>query len=473
MPNIREQQRRLSQWATDHPEARYRDLWNLISDPAWLAEAYQRIRGNAGANTPGVDRDTRDAWECNLPDRLAQLHQELRTGTYTPQPCRRVYIPKRNGKLRPLGIPALKDRIVQEAVRMAVEPIFEADFSEYSYGFRPHRSTQDAAVMIRRWMMAGKKMYYVIEGDIHAYFDTIHHRKLMALLKRRIADKQVLALIWQWLKAGVMEQGKFSATDEGTPQGGVISPLLANIYLHELDRYLHERFLDASHREKDQRRRLGGFNIGYVRYADDFVVFCNGSIDDVRRLKAEIAAFLTETLQLTLSDEKTTITQTLDGFDFLGFQFYLGHDRTGGLKPKMRIPRTRLVAIKEKIKALTADDRVFLDEAAIVKHLNAVLRGWGNYYRHLPASTAFSQIERYTFWRVVRWYRRKYQWSTAQVLTHRQTRDAGNQRLFAEWQNANGSRHQIRLVHLGRDIRYQPYCGRRVPNPFLGETTGQ
>jgi RNA-directed DNA polymerase len=469
VPNTREMQRRLSQWATDHPGESYRDLWNLVCDPAWLTEAYNRISGNAGARTPGVDRETRINWEKNLPDRIVALCEELRSGSYSPKPCRRVYIPKKNGKLRPLGIPALKDRVVQEALRMAIEPIYEADFLEYSYGFRPKRSAHDAATMIRRWMMARKRMYYVIEGDIKAYFDTIHHNKLMTLLKRRIADKKVLAVIWQLLKAGVMEDGLFSKTEEGTPQGGVISPLLANIYLHEFDRYLNDRFLSASHNEKTDRRRKGGYNIGYVRYADDFVVFCNGGIEQVRKLKADIARFLEDEMHLALSEEKTLITHTTEGFDFLGFQFYLGKDRSGGLKPKMRIPRQKIESIKEKIKQITADDQIFHDEAAIIKSLNKVIMGWGNYYQHVPASYAFNQVDHYAVWRVIRWYRRKYQWSTSQVLTNRQNREVGQRLLFAEWQNKDGARKQIRLAYLTRLVKFRTHDGRHIPNPYLSE----
>lgn len=469
MPNIREMQRRLSQWATDHPEERYRDLFNLVCDPGWLREAYYNISLNKGANTPGVDGVTHGRWERCFAENMEQLCQELRDGMYRPQPCRRVYIPKRSGKLRPLGIPTIRDRIVQEAVRMAIEPIFEADFLDCSYGFRLTRSTQDAMAAVRTYMIDGKRMYYVIEGDIKGYFDTIHHKKLMTLLMRRIADRRVLNIIWLFLKAGIMDDGLFATTEQGTPQGGVVSPLLANIYLHELDRYYWQRFRARTPWEREKCRKHGGNNAGYVRYADDFVVLCNGHIEDVRKLKDDIAAFLSEELHLTLSEEKTAITYVNEGFDFLGFHFYRGIDRTGNWKPKTAIPDAKVVVVKEKVRALTERDRFRLDEAAIVTQLNAVLRGWGNYYRHTPASQTFREVDHYAFHRLVRWFAHKYKWSRPTVLRLRQTRDAGNKRLYATWRSKDGPK-LVRGFVLTRDVKLQEYYPCKKGNPFLADS---
>ncbi|MHB1001447.1 MAG: group II intron reverse transcriptase/maturase [Armatimonadota bacterium] len=466
MPNIQEMQRRLSQWATDHPEERYRDLFNLVCDPVWLRQAYENIACNKGARTPGVDGITRHKWEKELDVNIEQLRIELRNGSYHPQPCRRVYIPKRNHKMRPLGIPALRDRVVQEAIRMAMEPIFEADFLPYSHGFRPGRSTQDARAAVRRWMMDGRRMYYVIEGDIKGYFDTIHHKKLMSLLKRRIGDKRLLNTIWSFLKAGVMEDGNLFATTEGTPQGGVISPLLANVYLHELDRYYHRRFKERTRWERYKHRLQGGNNAGYVRYADDFIVTCNGHIDDVRKLKDDISAFLRDELHLTLSEEKTVITHVNDGFTFLGFHFYRGIDRHGLWKPKAEVPDSRIEAVKEKIRELTGRDRVHHDEATIVTQLNRVLRGWGNYYRHVPASQAFRIVDRYAYDRLTRWYKHKYKWSRTGVAIMRLTHDVGNKRLFATWQGKNGTQ-RIPLCVLTRDVKFVEYRLLHKENPYL------
>ncbi|MBI4739375.1 group II intron reverse transcriptase/maturase, partial [Candidatus Woesearchaeota archaeon] len=326
---------------------------NLVCDREWLYQAYRNVAGNKGAQTPGVDGVTLRKWEENLELRMEELRTSLRTGKYRPQPCRRVYIPKKDGKRRPLGITTFRDKIVQEVIRMVIEPIFEADFHQYSFGFRPKRSTQDARAAVRTHMMDGKHMYYVIEGDIKGYFDTVHHKKLMSLIKRRIADKRVLDLIWLFLKAGVMEEGLYKDTDSGVPQGGVISPLLSNIYLHEFDRYIAERFLGKTQCQRTMNRKLGKGNAGYVRYADDWLLFYNGHLQDVRQLKDEIASFLQNELHLTLSPEKTLITHANDGFDFLGFRFYRGIGGDGKWKPKTMIPQNKVQAFKDKVKTLT------------------------------------------------------------------------------------------------------------------------
>ena len=468
MPNIHEMQRRLSQWATDHERERYCDLFNLVCDREWLYRAYKNVAENKGSQTPGVDGASHRDWGRNLNIRIEELRTALLTGTYCPQPSRRVYIPKKGGKLRPLGIPTFRDKIVQEAIRMVIEPIFEADFLPYSFGFRPKRSTHDAMAAVRTHMMDGRRMYYVIEGDIKGCFDAIHHKKLMCLLRKRIADKRVLNIILLFLKAGIMENGLFKVTEQGTPQGGVISPLLANIYLHEFDRYFHDQFKAITSYERDKRRRNGENNASYVRYADDFVIHCNGHIKDVRQLKEDVAEFLVKELHLTLSTEKTLITHVDDGFEFLGFRFYRGLDRERKWKPKTTIPPIKVQAVKEKIKALTERDHLNMSEAGLISQLNAILRGWGNYYRNVPASKTFNMIDHYVFGRVVRWYCQKYHWSPKQVLVRKYTCNQGNKRLFAEWKSQGEHKH-VQLFMLSRDIKFREYFHRKITNPYLAD----
>ena len=468
MPNIRELQRRLSQWATDHKEERYRDLMNLVCNPEWLYQAYRNVAGNKGAQTPGVDGLTLRKWEENSEARMEKLRTSLCTGKYRPQPTRRVYIPKKDGKRRPLGITTFRDKIVQEAIRMAIEPIFEADFHPYSFGFRPNRSTHDAKAAVRTYMMNRRRMYYVIEGDIKGYFDTVQHKKLMRLIKRRIADKRVLNLIWLFLKAGVMEEGLYKDTNRGVPQGGVISPLLSNIYLHELDRYIAGRFLGKTPSQQNKNRKLGKGNAGYVRYADDWLFFYNGHVQDVRQLKVEFANFLQNELHLTLSPEKTLITHVNDGFEFLGFRFYRGVAGDGGWKHKTAIPQNKVRAVKDKVKALTESNRIYMNESAVISNINRVLRGWGNYYRHVPASKTFNAIDHYVFNRVVRWYRLKYKWTWRQVIKRRYICAGRDKRLFAEWDGPEG-RKRVHLLCLVRDVRFSKYFHRKKDNPFLAE----
>jgi RNA-directed DNA polymerase len=234
--NVGEMQRKLSQWATQDKERKFYGLYDLLSDSDWLRLAHEYVKQNAGSVTAGCDGINIATFDANLEENLRRITGELESETFTPDPVRRVYIPKPNGKTRPLGIPAIKDRIVQEALRMVLEPIFEADFSQYSFGFRPTRRTMDAVRYIQWSATEQKKFFWVIEGDIASYFDTIHHPKLLRLVGRRVKDKKILRLIWKFLRSGVMEKRTFRDTTLGTPQGGIISPLLANIYLNEFDR---------------------------------------------------------------------------------------------------------------------------------------------------------------------------------------------------------------------------------------------
>src|SRR5262249_47945275 len=281
------------------------------------ALAVKRVTENQGKNTPGVDKVL---W--NTPEKKSMAVQELQQRGYTAQPLRRLYIPKANGKQRPLGIPGIRDRIVQEALRMILEPIWEADFSTHSYGFRPNRGTYDAMSYIGKRLAAvntGASYQWVIEGDIASYFDTIPHRRLMKVIKKRVADRDFRDLLWKFLRAGVIYKGEFAETLTGTPQGGIVSPLLANIYLHELDRYMESNYLNLGNYARERRRKQGKSNFLYVRYADDFVVFCNGSKAQALAMKEELKGVLSN-MGLTLSEEKTKVTHVTEGFDFLGYR---------------------------------------------------------------------------------------------------------------------------------------------------------
>src|SRR5262245_61841019 len=247
-------QKKLSQWATDDPAKRFVDLYSLLCNEVWLRAAHHSVESNAGRETAGIDSKTMSNFNGNLDGNIQRLKEMLKAKTFEPMPVRRVYIPKANGKKRPLGILTIEDRIVQEALRMVLEPIWEADFSHQSYGFRPNRSTYDAIAYIGNTLTAhaGKSYQWVIEGDIASYFDTIPQRRLIKAVKKRVADKDIIHLVWMFLRAGVMYRDKKSPTLAGTPQGGVVSPLLANIYLHQFDRYMESNYL---HFSEDQRYR--------------------------------------------------------------------------------------------------------------------------------------------------------------------------------------------------------------------------
>ncbi len=414
--DIGEMQKRLSLKAEREPGHRFDDLFSLICREDWLMLAHDHVASNAGSQTAGCDGVNMRAFDEDLGDNLGALREGLRDGTFRPSPVRRVFIPKSGGKLRPLGIPSIRDRIVQEAARMALEPIYEADFLQCSYGFRPNRCTMDAIDHARWYMQESLRFFWVIEGDISSYFDAINHRKLMKLLGRRVKDGRFLDLIWRFLRAGVMERKLFKDTITGTPQGGIVSPLLANVYLHELDRFM-KRYTDLSEWEKTKRRKAGLGNVAYVRYADDFVALCNGTKDQAQALRDELREFLSRELHLTLSMEKTRVTHLNDGFDFLGFQIRRGRAMNGGMTTRVTIPpkaiKRHLDVLKAAFSPSTHGDSVSLKLPEVSK----VISGWCRYYQYTGrAATQFSRVGHRAYWLAVHWLAGKYKTSCKGVI---------------------------------------------------------
>ena len=413
--NVGEMQRKLSEWATQDKERKFYGLYDLLYDRDWLRLAHDYVKQNAGSITAGCDGINMEIFDENLEENLQRLTGELQSETFKPSPVRRVYIPKPNGKTRPLGIPSIKDRIVQEALRMALEPIFEADFSPYSFGFRPTRRTMDAIKCITWSTQEHKKYFWIIEGDISSYFDTIYHRKLLRLVGKRIKDKKILELVWKFLRSGVMEKRTFRDTTLGTPQGGIISPLLANIYLHELDRYM-ERYTGLPQREKTKRRQSRQANFIYVRYADDFVVLCNGTKAQAEALREELYQFLKTTLRLELSKDKTNITHLNEGFKFLGFWIYRakGHN---GMKTKVIIPKEAMEKVKSKIDLTLVTSSHQHSASTKILALNRLIGGWCRYYQYTgEASSQFNKLEHMLFWRMAHWLGRKFKISMPTVM---------------------------------------------------------
>lgn len=289
---IVQKQMKIARTAVESPEHRFKGLYHLLHWDVWLDAAAKSVLSRPGSNTAGVDGKTRDYFRKTYKRQLDDIRSGLKKGNYRPMPVKRVLIPKANGKKRPLGIPRLKDRIVQEAIRMALDPIYESDFQPYSFGFRKGRCTMDAIAVIMPQFNTSLKKYYVIEGDLKGFFDSVNHRKLLGILKKRIADRDMVGLIHMFLKAGVMDDGLFARTEKGVPQGGVISPLLANVYLNEFDKWAEEKWHRKGAYERSRMRKSGRGNYTMVRYADDFVIISNDTIEGVRATRTEVKDFL-------------------------------------------------------------------------------------------------------------------------------------------------------------------------------------
>jgi len=401
-------QTKLHQWATDSPNRQFSDLYNLVCDPAFLTVAWARVRRNRGARSAGVDGVKPSDIVFGTTTVLPLLRDDLKAGRFVPLPVRERMIPKASGKVRRLGIPTARDRCVQASLKLVLEPIFEADFKPCSYGFRPRRRPHDAIAEIH--MFATQGYTWVLEGDITACFDEISHSALLQRVRYRIGDKRVVGLVKAFLHAGVLsEDGVRRDTKTGTPQGGILSPLLANIALSVLDEYfvgVWERDM-ATRPIRERRRRHGEATYRIVRYADDFVIMVHGTRAHAEGLRHEVEAALSS-VGLRLNEDKTSVCHIDEGFAFLGFRIQRQIKRGSNKAFIYTWPsRKSLSSIMAKVKAITKQG-TNNPLSNLLRQINGVLRGWTNYFRHGVSKDTFAYLHQFTWLRVVRWLRRKH-----------------------------------------------------------------
>ena len=447
-------QRALHTRSKEHLDYVFEKLWGLVTDPRNFRIAFARVQRNRGARTAGIDRVTvRKVLQSGVMPFLDEIRKDLRGGTFRPDPVRRVLIPKAGhpGKFRPLGIPTVKDRVVQAAVKNIMEPIFEADFYPVSYGFRPGKSVHGAIAHLKvlmrsrgakRWKRAEKLPFqWAIEGDIKGCFDNIGHHGLMERVRRRVGDAKLERLVLAFLKAGVLSEEQFLRSDSGTPQGGILSPLLANIALsiieEKYERHAWPRgtgtrlsrvgrpsvprtdpvaIARRAYENRADDKRHGRSVFMPIRYADDFIVLVatNRGPEETRAVaeveKASLASELERKLGLTLSEEKTLVTPVTSTMRFLGHHVRV-HERpdNGGFVPRAVVPKERSKQLRQKIKNLFRRSTCGETLENRLRLANPILRGWANFYRHaVGAKRVFAFNDHYVWWTIYRWLRKKH-----------------------------------------------------------------
>jgi RNA-directed DNA polymerase len=462
---VLEIQAKLHRWARDDPGRRFDDLFNLVADPAFLLVAWDRVRGNKGARTAGVDGRTAPsiALLTGVENFLDKLRVSLKDRSFRPLPVRERMIPKGGGKLRRLGIATVTDRVVQASLKLVLEPIFEADFLPCSYGFRPNRRAHDAVAEVR--FLTSRSYEWVVEGDIKACFDEISHSALLDRVRLRIGDKRVLVLVKAFLKAGILGEDRvLRENNAGTPQGSILSPLLSNVALSVLDEHIAQApggpLAKPGQRERRRTQELPNYRL--IRYADDWCLVVVGTQADAEALREQAAGVLS-TMGLRLSPEKTLITHIDDGLDFLGWHIQRHRKRGTSRYYVYTYPaRKAVMAVTGKVRTLCRGMDTGQPLDALLIQLNWMLRGWCAYFRPGVSSATFKYLSAYTWARVWRWLRRKHPRSTVKELRRRYCGGG--------WWPGTTERTLFNPAKVST-TRYR-YRGTAIPTPWQATQTG-
>lgn len=453
-------QTKLHLWAAADAGRRFDDLFNLVADPAFVVMAWERVRYNKGARSAGIDKRTARSIEAStqgVEGFLTQLRSDLKDRSFCPVPVREKKIPKGGGKIRSLGIPTIRDRVVQACLKLVLEPILEADFLPDSYGFRPRRRAQDAIEQIRKDAQDGYE--WVFEGDIAACFDQIDHTALMDRLRKRVGDRRVLDLVKAFLKAGLLtEEGFDRDTHTGTPQGGILSPLLANLALSILDEHFADKWQAHTNRSaRMMHRRRGGATYRLTRYADDFVVMVFGTRAHAQALWDEVQGVL-DRAGLRLAPDKTQVAHIDEGFDFLGFRIQRHRQKGSNRQLIYTYPSKKAVAaIRRKVKAATMNSTTNMPADQLFLRLGQITRGWALYFRHGSSSHAYHGLQNYLWWRTWTWMRHKHPHQSVKWL---------RRHYFAKqrwWPTFNGV--DLYKPATMAIVRYR-YRGSKIPTPW-------
>ena len=393
LDKVRVLQRKLYLAAKIDPKRKFGVLYDKVCREDVLRAAYAQVRANKGA--PGIDQQSFEIIEkeVGVGAFLNEIREQLMAKRYKPLPVRRVYIPKADGSQRPLGIPVIIDRVVQAAVKIVIEPLFEAIFKDFSYGFRPRKNAHQALREVYKWL--NFKCHWVVDADLKSYFDTIPHDKLLLSVRTRVLDRSVVKLIAMWLRAGVMEEMRVRTETAGTPQGGVISPLLANLYLH---------WLDQTWEKKGFGSRFHDAHI--VRYADDFVILCR----ERPEFYLEQARQVLDRLGLTLNARKTRVLNVnAEPFDFLGHRFTVRPSNQTGKRTTYYFPSPKAMkSVKQKIREAVRTGQHWNLPQLVRERINPLLRGWGNYFKSANSRKSFVTIAKYTTYVLTIMLRKKH-----------------------------------------------------------------